>query len=170
MASHRGGSIRPLHTPVVVVLVLVVSVTVDEVYMHESQRTGQAALTNAPTDGLVQILFMPRKTSQLDGSITPLHTGVVVVEVAVAVDVDEVEVVVVAVTVDVVVLDVEVVQTPQRTGQCSFKMSPVISTSHKITSTLQSGHGSVSPLHFSGPIVVVVVDVVEVVVDLVDVV
>lgn len=157
MASHRGGSITPLHTPVVVVEVEVVAVTVDEVYLHESQRTGQAELTKAPTDGFVQILVIPRKTSQLDGSITPLHTGVVVVAVIVVVEVDEVEVVVVSVAVVVEVLEVDVVHTPQRTGQCSFRIAPVRSTKHNLASTLQSGHGSVSPLHFSGPTVVVVV-------------
>lgn len=61
-------------------------------------------------------------------------------------------------------------QTPQSTGHVAFKMSPVISTSQRSASTLQSGHGSPTPLHLMAPTVVVVVVVVFVVVVLVDVV
>lgn len=168
MASHCGGSATPLHTAVVVVAMVVLAV--DVVSWQVSQRTGHALMTYEPTDGLVQILVMPRKTSQLGGSATPLHVGVVVVVDNVDVEVVEVVMVVVSVTVVFVAVDVEVVQTPQRTGQCCFKISPVMSTLHRIGSTPQSGQGSAAPLHFSGPMVVVVVEVVAVVAVLVEVV
>jgi hypothetical protein len=95
---------------------------------------------------------------------------VIVVPVVVVAVVVVVVVVVVAVAVVRVLVDVEVVHTPQRTGQVAFKMAPVMSISQRRASTLQSGHGSPTPLHLIAPTVVVVVLVVVVVVVFVDVV
>lgn len=81
------------------VVVVVVEVVEGVVYLHESHRTGHASDTYAPTDGLVQMPFMPLNTSQLDGSGLPLQSGVVVVMVVVEVDVVDVVVVVVVVAV-----------------------------------------------------------------------
>lgn len=101
--SQYFGSGCPLHTPVVVVAVgvVVVSVWVD-VVVHESQRTGQFVRSVWPKRGSVQAFF-PKPPQILILSGTPWQLPVVVVVVVLVV---EVSVVVLAVVVVLTVVDV----------------------------------------------------------------